>query len=592
MKLSWWRRGPRRGVLPASPRAPALTTGSTVVRVWLGLAYLGICGWLVAGGPSAVPVTWTEGMIAPRYVYAPVDCTYQVDVREPNGRSSLRTISVQRSELIVAKGQRLTAEQVGALQAIAARIGEPSQVLETAALWFLALLVGGCGFTVLRFATPAVAFRTSHLALVGLLSVLTLGLAHGVLHYSTLPATATPVAGMSMLLTLLLNPTTAVIATVVMSLLVGVMVHQHLSVALVMVFGGVAGIVAVRGARRRGHLIRAGAWSGLVQGLVIVAVSLLEHRSWQEAAWEGVVGGALSGTAAFVVTIALLPILENLFGVITNVTLLELSDLNHPLLKELSLKAPGTYHHSLVVSTLAEAGCEAIGANGLLARVGCYFHDIGKMPKADYFVENQPPGQSRHDKLAPSMSSLIIVNHVKEGIELAKAHKLNQAIIDFIPGHHGTGLIYFFYRRALEQVEDESLLKEEQYRYPGPRPRTRETAAGMLADSVEAACRALPQRTPAKLMGAVRRIINNKFIDGQLDECDLTLRDLERIADAFVRVLSGIYHSRVPYPMPPGEDVEDSELDTGADSGSPAGPGASRARPATGRADAAPSESC
>ncbi|MBI4313436.1 MAG: HDIG domain-containing protein, partial [Candidatus Omnitrophica bacterium] len=246
----------------------------------------------------------------------------------------------------------------------------------------------------------------------------------------------------------------------------------------------------------------------------------------------------------------------------------------------------GTYHHSLIVATLAEAGCEAIGANGLLARVGCYFHDIGKMPKADFFVENQAPGRSRHDKLSPTMSSLIIVNHVKEGIELARAHKLNQAIVDFIPGHHGTSIIYYFYRRALEQVEDEKLLNEENFRYPGPRPQARETAVAMLADSSEAACRALPQRNPAKLRAVVRRIINNKFIDGQLDDCDLTLRDLEKIADAFVRVLTGIYHSRVPYPVPPGEDVEDEELHGDSHSKRSGDPGSVRSDAPAGPSDA------
>lgn len=446
----------------------------------------------------------------------------------------------------------------------------------------LAAAVALAGYLGLRLVSPAAA-QAKSLVLLSFLGLAALGMAHAGLRASV-AVWLVPMAAPAMLAALLLTPAAAVVTATIAALLVGLMAGQQLGVSLVLWLGGIAGAMTVQGARRRGHLLRAGCWSGVVQGTAIAALQVMEQHGPRDALWSGLVGGAVSGAAAFAVTITLLPVLENLFGLITDITLLELSDLNHPLLRELSLKAPGTYHHSLIVATLAEAGCEAIGANGLLARVGCYFHDIGKLPKAEYFVENQPPGQSRHDTLAPSMSALIIINHVKEGVELARRYRLSQAIIDFIPGHHGTGLIYYFYRRALEQVEDERLLKEEGFRYPGPRPRRRETAVAMLADSVEAACRALPSRTPAKLLGVTRRIVNNKFIDGQLDECDLTLRDLERIAAAFVRVLSGIYHARVPYPAPPGEDVEDYELEASLDQQLPGFPRAPGRPPAAGPA--------
>lgn len=521
----------RRGVLPdARLRWVDAVTRQMVIQVWLVVLCLGLATWLVLSGR---PVAVLERLAA-----------------------------------------GVTVAPMGAPAAQAWGIG------------LLTWLIGGAGFLAIWMSGLARVGRTAALALVGLLLLVALGLARLIVSSAVLPVWAIPVAGAGMLAALLLTPTAALVTTATASVLIGLMVDQRLAVTLVLMAGGVAGIVAVRGARRRGHLIRAGAWSGAVQAVTVVAVQLVEQGGWREALTTGVLGGCWSGVGAFVLTIALLPVLENLFGVVTDITLLELSDLNHPLLKELSLKAPGTYHHSVIVATLAEAACEAIGANGLLARVGCYFHDIGKMPKAEYFVENQPPGQSRHDALTPSMSSLVIINHVKEGVELARAHHLNQAIIDFIPGHHGTGVIYYFYRRALEQVEDERLLKEESFRYPGPRPHTRETAVALLADSVEAACRALPEHTPAKLSGVVRRIINNKFIDGQLDDCDLTLRDLERIAEAFVRGLSGIYHQRVPYPMPPGEDVEESQLLAGPDSQPAAPAGAPRPRPSGGPPDA------
>jgi hypothetical protein len=211
-------------------------------------------------------------------------------------------------------------------------------------------------------------------------------------------------------------------------------------------------------------------------------------------------------------------------------------------------EAPGTYHHSLVVGNLSEAACQTVRADALLARIGAYYHDIGKLAKPEYFSENQLIKMSKHDTLSPTMSKLIIMNHVKEGVELAKKYRLNPLLVDFILQHHGSSLVYYFYRRALESLEEDEVIKEEGFRYPGPKPDTKEAAIVLLADSVEAATRALRDTSPGKIEEVVHKVINNKFIDGQLDECDLTLKDLERISAVFIRILSGIYHSRVTYP--------------------------------------------
>ncbi|MBN1353060.1 MAG: HDIG domain-containing protein, partial [Candidatus Omnitrophica bacterium] len=241
--------------------------------------------------------------------------------------------------------------------------------------------------------------------------------------------------------------------------------------------------------------------------------------------------------------------------------------LSNPLLKELTIKAPGTYHHSIQVGNLAEEACDAIGANSLLARVGSYYHDIGKKEKAGYFVENEGTSASKHDKLTPSMSALIITNHTKDGIEIAKKYKLNRAITDFINQHHGTSLIYYFYQRALEKVKSDSELKEEEFRYPGPKPQTKETAIVLLADSVEASSRMLSDPTPARIKSLVQKIINNKFIDGQLDECDLTLKDLHNISESFVRVLTGVFHSRLEYPeAKPKKEIKNAVKNKGKQS--------------------------
>jgi putative nucleotidyltransferase with HDIG domain len=260
----------------------------------------------------------------------------------------------------------------------------------------------------------------------------------------------------------------------------------------------------------------------------------------------------LNGLVSAILAAGSLPIFEYLLGVVTNISLLELSDFNHPLLRRMILEAPGTYHHSLVVGNLAEAAAEAIGANSLLTRAGSYYHDIGKLEKAEYFTENQCTA-SKHEQLKPSISKLVIMNHVKEGLEVAKRYRLNRRIHDFILQHHGTSLVFYFYRRALEEAQEQN---EEEFRYPGPRPQSRETAIVLLADSVEAASRTLNEPSAQRIQELVRKVINNKFIDGQLDECELTLKDLEKIASVFTHILTGIYHGRIEYP-------QDKDSDTG-----------------------------
>jgi putative nucleotidyltransferase with HDIG domain len=237
-------------------------------------------------------------------------------------------------------------------------------------------------------------------------------------------------------------------------------------------------------------------------------------------------------------------------GITTDITLLELSDLNRPLLKRLMLEAPGTYHHSMIVGQLAEAASEATGANALLARVGAYYHDIGKLAKPQYFGENEPPGKSRHEKLTPTMSCLILGSHVKDGLDLAREEKLPKVILSFIKEHHGNTLMAFFYHKALEM---DPSIQEQDYRYPGPPPRSRETAIVMLADASEAASRSLAEPTPSRIRGLVKRIIDSRANEGQLDHCPLTLREVALIKESFVKVLAAVFHGRVPYPTLPAK---------------------------------------
>ena len=361
------------------------------------------------------------------------------------------------------------------------------------------------------------------------------------------PGYLIPLASIAMILTLLLNANAAFITSLALSIYVGIMAGGKLELSFMFFVGSVVSIYIVRGARRRSQIFFAGGVVSLINFFSIVGMGLLNNLQKETILRDGAFGIANGILSSFIV-IGFLPLFEYIFNLITNITLLELSDLSHPLLKELTIKAPGTYHHSILVGNLAEDACDAIGANSLLARVGAYYHDIGKTEKAEYFVENEIGIPSKHGKLAPSMSALIITNHSKDGVELAKKYKLNNAIIDFISQHHGTSLIYYFYQRALEKVKSEKELKEEEFRYPGPKPQTKETAIVLLADSVEASSRMLSDPTPARIRGLVQKIINNKFIDGQLDECDLTLKDLNTISESFVRVLTGVFHTRLEYP--------------------------------------------
>jgi putative nucleotidyltransferase with HDIG domain len=257
-----------------------------------------------------------------------------------------------------------------------------------------------------------------------------------------------------------------------------------------------------------------------------------------------------------------IPMLEPLFQITTDISWLEASDLNHPLLRRMTIEAPGTYHHSLVVANLAEAAAEAIGANATLCRVCAYFHDVGKLVKPDYFTENMSFERNPHEDLAPTMSALIIIAHVKEGVDLALKYKLNQRIIDIIQEHHGTSLVYYFYKRALQMHEDAraggKIMKmrpddipevcEESFRYSGPKPQTKESAIVSLADAVESASRSLEKPTPAKIEQLVNDIIDQRISDRQLDECNLTLRDIRIIAERFRFTLMTMLHSRIAYP--------------------------------------------
>lgn len=369
---------------------------------------------------------------------------------------------------------------------------------------------------------------------------------------------AAPVAAGPMLVGLMVTSGELVwLFTVFMAIAVSLIADPSISFVymLVSAIGGIAAARGVHGCQTRNDIYRAGVRTGAVNGVLLAVVSFLqpvgEAGYLHLLSWNvplGIAGGILSSLVA----LAFIPLFESIFNYTTDVKLLELANLNHPLMKDMIVKAPGTYHHSLVVGAMCEAGAEEIGANPLLARVMAYYHDIGKMEHAQYFIENQRAGHNPHDHISPHMSKTILVAHVKDGAEMGYRHKLGKAIIDGILQHHGTTLISYFYNRAIEELDESiDVVNEEDFRYPGPKPQFKEAALLMLADSIEAAARSLEEPTPARLTSLVKNIIQNKFLDGQLDQCDLTLRDLSVIETSFNRVILAVYHQRIDYPQNP-----------------------------------------
>lgn len=368
---------------------------------------------------------------------------------------------------------------------------------------------------------------------------------------------AAPVAAAPMLVGLLLTSGEIVwLFTAFISVCLGIMVDYNYSFMIVTMVGGIAAARGVFNCKTRNDIYFAGVRTGVVNALMIAFI-LTMTKFDQEGGMREIIyaipGGFIGGIFSALFAMMFIPLLESIFNYTTDVKLLELSNLNHPLLKEMIVKAPGTYHHSMMVGSMVEAAAEEIGANPLLGKVMCYYHDIGKMEHANYFIENQKPGHNPHDHISPFMSKTLLVAHVKDGVEMGISYKLGKPIIDGILQHHGTTLISYFFNKALDlKKEDGPEISDQDFRYPGPKPQFREAALCMLADSIEAAARSLDEPTPARLQNIVRNIIQRKFSDGQLDECNLTLKDISKVEAAFTRILLGIYHQRIDYPRSAG----------------------------------------
>ena len=358
-----------------------------------------------------------------------------------------------------------------------------------------------------------------------------------------------PIASMTMLLGSLIDLPISIVATALLTLLMGRFIGAELNILAYLFLGGVVGALALGKAERLNSFVRAGLWIIAINLLLLIAFQLpqpeaLDNQGVMELAFSGVVNGIFASSF----TLVIYYLLGQLFGVTTSLQLLEISRPNHPLLRQLLLKAPGTYHHTLIVSNMAEEAAVAIGADSLLTRVGSYYHDIGKTIRPYFFIENNTDGENPHDRIDPYTSARIIISHVPDGVDLAKKHRLPPGIIDFIKEHHGTTRVEYFYHKAVQMQDDPNKVDESAFRYPGPKPHTRETAILMLADSCEATVRAMRPQTRDEMLEVIRSVISRRLMSGQLDDSPLTLKDLTHIAEAFARVLQGIHHPRIKYP--------------------------------------------
>jgi putative nucleotidyltransferase with HDIG domain len=399
----------------------------------------------------------------------------------------------------------------------------------------------------LYFVKPNVFFDNTKLLMIASILILQMILTYLILFRWELSEYLIPVTIASMLLTILLDLEVGLVFTFTLGILLGVVSYFDFKLAFITIVAGSLACFSVKEVAHRYRFYRPMLYVSFAY-VVFVYFSESLKLSPSGAILSLCGYGLFNGFISTILTIGLLPIFESVFDVTTDITLLELSDLNHPLLKRLSLGAPGTYHHSIIVGNLAEAGAKAIGANTLLARVGAYYHDIGKVEKPEYFVENQMGAKSKHEKLSPSMSALILESHVKEGVEMAQEANLPQAVVDFIRQHHGTTLMSYFYNKALEQGAEQDL--KDEYRYPGPKPHSKETAIVMLADAVEAASRVLEDPKPSRIKSLIKKIIDSKLAAGELSDSDLTFKELFAIQQAFMPVLISIFHPRVEYPEP------------------------------------------
>ena len=495
----------------------------------------------------AIVSSLVRGLLVPNTVVN----VEQTDAARQEARDAVQPVvrSFEAGEVVLREGDNVTELDLEALQALGLLQRDVGwrQVGGTLALVLLTTAV--LGLALRRYQPDLLAGRSRIVALVALSFVAFVLLANLMMPGRVVMSYLFPAAALSMLVTVLLNPELAIVASLGLAVLVGSITADSLELAVYVGAGGVMAALVLRRVERVNAFFRAGVYVGLVNVVTVLIFRLPSDNSDTVGILTLTVVGLVNGALAASLTLALFFIVGNVFDITTTLKLLELSQPSHPLLRELVLKAPGTYHHTLIVSNLAEQAAERIGANALLTRVGTFYHDIGKTVRPHFFTENQMDGINPHDYLDPFTSADIIRSHVTDGLDLAKRYRLPSRLRAFIAEHHGDSFISFFYQQAVEEAGgDADRVDKSRFRYVGPKPQSRETALVMLADTTEALTKSKRPGSVEELEELVNRAIKIRMEQGQLDECDLTLRDLQMVRCSFVDTLKGVYHTRVEYP--------------------------------------------
>lgn len=462
-------------------------------------------------------------------------------------RAEVPPVIHRRGELLIAQNQIITDNDLDMLKDLHVIVDRTNQLKVFLSLAFFVLLLIGLSWVYLYQFHPEFFKQERLLYLLLLLILLVVGMIKvlSLIDNPAIPYLA-PVSFAAMLITILINPQLALMMSFILSLIGGIIVEYNLALTIFYFTSGAISVFSLSRFHRQRDLVRTGSILMILNGITVVVLNLLFRTSFD---FRAVFLATTNGFLSAVLAIGTIPFLEHIFKLTSPIRLLELSNPGHPLLRRLQIEAPGTYQHSIMVGNLAEAAAEGIGANALWARVGSYYHDIGKIKRPYFFVENQFAQENPHEKLNPTLSTLIITYHVKEGAEIAREHGLPEQLIEIIEQHHGTDLVRYFYKRATENVQGEKeILNEGDFRYEGPKPQTKEAALVMLADSVEAAVRSLPKPTPLKVESLIQKIIRERLDDGQFDECNLTLKDLNQIKNSFIKVMGGLFHNRIEYP--------------------------------------------
>ncbi len=481
---------------------------------------------------------------------------------------------VTSGTILIRSGSTVNEQTLKWLAAHERRLGEletPAERIQRLAGSGLLLLLGlGLTAAIAGIVKPSLLKNRRQVLLLVTLTALPLivgkGLLYATVNLHILPAAildfVMPLSIAPMLASILLGSAAGLVAGFWVSFALATLLGGSFNVFILGLLASAAAIYTTRDVKRRTALFRAGFWIGAIKILFALVMAVLKNTAWPVLLPQ--LGAAmLCGLLSALLAMLLIPVFEHLFKITTDISLLELSDLSHPLLQSLAINAPSTYHHSLMMASLAQNAAEAIGANGLMLRVCAYFHDIGKLVKPGFFSENIQFTENPHDELTPSMSTLVIVSHIKEGVLLAKKHKLPQIIIDGIEQHQGTGLVSVFYHRAKTQQKEtgagQPAINDDDFRYDGPRPQTREMAILMLADGCEAASRSIDRPTPVRIINLIDDLFESRLRDGQLDECNLTLSELNKIKQAFVFSLTNMLHGRVAYPKDENRPAKPAE---------------------------------